>query len=186
MAVSILPLKMLSISFLYINLLNCLPFYPLDGGRLVETLFFRQNNIIRLVFGIISIIALCGLALFNPIMFIVPMLIGLELYNEYKHQKIRSYLEQEKINYHLSYEQLPDRSYWLIRDCLIFSFPKKYAGVPPGVYQYSVAEPLILQHVNSVLQANIQNDMNLFKKILILLAYIASFIAPVILMIRFA
>jgi Zn-dependent protease len=179
-------LKMLAISFLYINLLNCLPFYPLDGGRLVETLFFRQNQIIRLVFGIISIIALGYLALFNPIMFIVPVLVALELYNEYRHQKIRSYLDHEKINYHLSYEQLPDRNYWLIRDCLIFSFPKKYAGVQPGVYQYSVAEPLILQHVNSVLQTNIQNDMSLLKKLLILLVYIASFIVPVILMIRFA
>jgi len=28
-------LKMLSNSFLLINLLNCLPFYPLDGGRLI-------------------------------------------------------------------------------------------------------------------------------------------------------
>jgi Zn-dependent protease len=179
-------LKMLAISFLYINLLNCLPFYPLDGGRLVEALFFRQNNVIRLVFGIISIIALCFLALYNPIMFIVPALIALELYNEYKHQKIRTYLDQEKINYHLSYEQLPDKSYWLIRDCLIFSFPKKYAGVQPGLYQYSAAEPLIVQHVNSVLQVNIKNDMNLLKKLLILLVYIASFIAPIFLMIRFA
>src|SRR4051794_20012599 len=35
-------IAMLANSFLFINVLNLLPFYPLDGGRLIETLFFRE------------------------------------------------------------------------------------------------------------------------------------------------
>src|SRR4051812_36335112 len=46
--------RMLAYSFLLINLLNCLPFHPLDGGRLIETLFFKENYLIHMVFGIIS------------------------------------------------------------------------------------------------------------------------------------
>jgi Zn-dependent protease len=175
-------LKMLGNSFLFINLLNCLPFYPLDGGRLIETLFFRQNHIIRLVFGVISIICLSFLFLYSMslVMLIVPALIGLELYNENKHQKIRDYLRNERIDYHIDYKNLPDKDYWLIRDCLLFSFPKKYAGVPPGEYRYSVAEPLIIQHINSVLQIRLIYDLNIVQQILILLLYIASFISPFI------
>jgi stage IV sporulation protein FB len=84
-------LKLLANCFLIINLLNCLPFYPLDGGRLIETLFFRENYTIRLVFGIISIIALVVLfiASFSPLLLLIPLFIGFELYNEHKHQKIR-------------------------------------------------------------------------------------------------
>lgn len=174
--------KMLANSFLFINLLNCLPFYPLDGGRLIETLFFKQNHVIRLVFGIISIIGLGSLFFFSQsiIMLIVPVLIGLELYNDNKHQKIRDYLMHEKINHYTDYKNLPDKDYWLIRDCLLFSFPKKYVGVSPGVYQYSVAEPLLIQHINAVLQVNINHDLSIIKRLVVLLFYIFIFIAPVV------
>jgi stage IV sporulation protein FB len=172
--------RLLANAFLVINLLNCLPFYPLDGGRLIETLFFRQNFIIRLVFGIISIVCLAIIFVASPFMLIVPVLIGLELYNESKHQKIRDYLKNEGINFRVDYNDLPDKDYWLIRDCLLFSFPKKYAGIQPGVYEYSMAEPLIVQHINAVLQVNIEYDLGLFKKILILLFYVACIVLPLI------
>jgi stage IV sporulation protein FB len=180
-------LTMLANSFLIINLLNCLPFYPLDGGRLVETLFFRENYIIRLVFSIISIIALLFLFLFmfNPILLIIPFMIALELYNEHKHQKIRDYLRQEKINYHADYANLPDKDYWLIRDCLILSFPKKYNSVIAGKHEYSLIEPVLVQHIISVLQVNLKQDLNPFKRILMLLFYIASFVTPIILVLLY-
>jgi len=175
--------KMLCYTFLVINLLNCLPFFPLDGGRLVETLFFRENYIIRLVFSIISIIALLILfiAMSNPVLLVIPAIIAMELYNEHKHQKIRDYLRQEKINYHSEYANLPDKDYWLIRDCLIFSFPKKYNSLTPGRYEYSVIEPVIVQQISSVLQVNLKLDLNIFKRILVLVFYIAVFVGPIIL-----
>ena len=173
-------LKVLANSFLIINLLNCLPFYPLDGGRLMETLFFRENYVIRLVFGIISIVALLFMCLYNPLLIIIPALIGLELYNENKHQKIREYLKQERINYHLDYASLSDKNYWLIRDCLLFSFPKKYIGISAGKYDYTAAEPILIQHVSSVLQVNLKFYLSTFFRILVLLFYMAVFIAPVI------
>ncbi len=170
-------------SFLVINVLNCLPFYPLDGGRLVETLFFKENYTIRLVFGIISIIALTFLFIFmyNPILLIIPVMIGLELYNEHKHQKIRDYLRQEKINYHTDYTNLPDRDYWLIRDCLIFSFPKKYSGVIAGTHEFSAIEPVIVQQIISVLQVNLKLDLTVFKRLVVLILYIAAFFGPILL-----
>jgi stage IV sporulation protein FB len=175
--------RMLSNAFLVINLLNCLPFYPLDGGRLIETLFFKENYTIRLVFSIISMIALLLLFVYflSPVLLIVPALIGLELYNENKHQKIRDYLKHERINYRIDYNGLPDKNYWLIRDCLLLSFPKKYIGVMPGKHEYSLAEPLIVQHINKILQVNLKADLNLFKQMFVLLFYIFIFIAPIIL-----
>jgi stage IV sporulation protein FB len=175
-------ITMLANSFLIINLLNCLPFYPLDGGRLIETLFFKENHIIRLVFGIISMMALLILFLvfFSPVLLIIPVLIGLELYNENKHQKIRDYLKQEKINYRTDYAALPDKDYWLIRDCLIFSFPKKYASLVPGKYEYSILEPLIIQHINSVLQVNLDSDLKPFHRFLVVLFYLLLFVAPIV------
>lgn len=174
-------LKMLANSFLIINLLNCLPFHPLDGGRLIETLFFKENHLIRLVFGFISIAALLILFLlyFSPFLLIIPALIGFELFNENKHQKIRDYLRQEKINYFTDYQNLPDKNYWLIRDCLLFSFPKKYYGTEPGKHEYSALEPVIVQHINSILQVNLKFDLNFLRGLIILLIYFIAIVTPI-------
>lgn len=173
-------IKMLATSFLYINLLNCLPFYPLDGGRLMEALFFKHNHVIRLVFGIISIMALGLLFLYSPIMLIVPAMVALELYNENKHQKIRDYLDGEKIEYHTDYKNLDDKNYWLIRDCLILSFPKKYGMLNAGNYQYSPVEGMIIQHVNAVLRVNLTDDLGVAKRVAILVFYLAITIIPLV------
>jgi stage IV sporulation protein FB len=176
-------LKMLANSFLFINLFNLLPIYPLDGGRLLETLFFKQNHLIRLIFGILSIMALVTLFVFSKslIMLIVPIMMGIELYNEHKNEKIRQYLKQENIDYQIAYKELPDKYYWLIRDCILFSFSKKFNGVQPGHYQYSVMEPVLMQQVNHVLQIHLIKDLNLLKRLLFLILYLSSLILPLIL-----
>lgn len=177
--------QMLANTFLILNLLNSLPVYPLDGGRLVETLFFRENHLIRLVFGIISIVVLLVLCLvlMNPFLIIIPIMIGLELYNETKHQKIREYLRQENISYFSEYEDLPDRTYWTIRDAILFSFPKKYRGLQPGKMEYSAFEPLLVQHVGAVLQINLKADLNLFSRLMVFFLYLASLIGPLFLVV---
>jgi stage IV sporulation protein FB len=175
-------LKMLTNCFLYINLFNLLPIYPLDGGRIIETLFFKQNYYIRLVFGIISIILLAAIfATASTFMIIVPIFMGIELFNESKNQKIRNILKSENINYHQEYPALSNKEYWLIRDCILFAYPKKFAGLQPGVYQYSIIEPLIIQQVNTILQINLIHDLNVLKQVLFLLLYIASIAVPLIL-----
>lgn len=173
--------RVLSYSFLIINLLNCLPFHPLDGGRLIETLFFRENFVIHMVFGIISIMALTVIAVisWSFILLLVPFLIGLELYNESKYQKIREYLRQEGMDHRTDYASLSDRDYWLIRDCLIFSFPKRYAALQAGKYEYSILEGVIIQHINGVLQTRLIADLKGLRRLAVLLFYLLIFIGPI-------
>lgn len=176
-------LKMLSNTFLFINLFNLLPIFPLDGGRLLEALFMKQNHIIRLVFGIISVMILVVLFIlsFNLILLLVPALMVWELYNETKNQKIRDYLRQERLDYQLEYQHLSDRSYWLIRDCILFSYPKKYQGVLPGQYSYSIAEPLLMQQVNAILQINLRLDLGALGQALTLILYLVVLIGTPVL-----
>ena len=173
--------KMLYQTFLVINLLNLLPFHPLDGGRLLETLFFKDNFVIRLAFGIVSILALLAMFLFinSPVLIIVPFLIAFELYNENKLQKIRTYLKEEKIDFYIDYENLSNKNYWLIRDCLLLSFPRKYKGMSPGNYEYSIVESLLVQQTKSVLQPNLKFDIKIFGRILVMIFYVFILIAPI-------
>ncbi|MEI6020146.1 MAG: site-2 protease family protein [Bacteroidota bacterium] len=175
-------IKMLYQTFLVINLLNCLPFHPLDGGRLIETLFFKENFVIRLAFGIFSILALLLMFLFlySPVLLVVPVLIGLELFNENKLQKIRKYLKEERVDVYIDYNELSDKNYWLIRDCLLMSFPKKYRGLQAGQYEYSVYESMLIQQTKTVLQPNLKFDLGVFGKIVWMLFYLFIFIAPIV------
>ncbi len=176
-------IKLLANTFVFINLFNLLPIYPLDGGRFLENLFLKNNFVIRVVFTIISVFGLIILIILsgNFIMLLVPGIMIFELYNEIKNQKIREYLDQEKIGYKTEYVSLADRSYWLIRDCILFSFQKKYAAVKPGFYQYSVMESMLLHHVTTILKADFKDDLSSFQKGAFLFIYfLFLIILPVI------
>ncbi|MCD6017918.1 MAG: peptidase [Bacteroidetes bacterium] len=167
-------LEMLGNIFFVLNLFNLLPFVPLDGGRLLETLFVHQNHAIRVVFTILSIIAMTLLAILaqSIILLILPAFMVFDLIMKVKNQKIKEYLDHEKINYVVDYSDLPDTSYWTIRDCIILSFNKRYAAVEAGVHKYSILEGSLMQHVISVLEIPFIKDIKTFGKILMVLLYI--------------
>lgn len=174
--------KMLSTTFIAINYFNLLPFYPLDGARIVDTLFSKDNFIIRTVFGIISIICLLGIGILTQsfMLLVIPILIGLEIYNESKNEKVRNYLKTENIDYKVDYNELNDKDYWLIRDCILYQFRKKYAIAEPGIYQYSLIEPVLINHIRSILQTKVIYNINGIYKLLSLLIYISLIVVPII------
>lgn len=171
-------LEMLGHIFLFLNLFNLLPFIPLDGGRLFETLFLGYNYTLRLVFTIISIIALVFIALSYKsfILIIIPVSMVFDLIMEAKNQKIREYLKQENINYIIDYEDLPHKDYWTIRDCILLSFSKRYGGIQAGVHNYSMIEGGLMQHVISILKTPFTKDINVFGKILLVIIYLVFLI----------
>ena len=167
-------IHMLGNIFLFLNLFNLLPFVPLDGGRLLETLFINHNHVLRVVFTIISIIALAILAVITESLFfvIIPVSMIFDLIMEIKNQKIRNYLDQEHINYTINYKELPDKDYWTIRDCILLSFSKRYAAIEPGVQSYSLLEGGIIQHISTVLKTPFIKDLKLLEKIGIVITYL--------------
>lgn len=172
-------IEMLRNIFLILNLFNLLPFVPLDGGRLVETLFSAKNHIIKMVFTIISILFLVLLAINSKSVFfiVVPIAMIFDLIMEFKNQKIRTYLNQENINYTTNYEDLPDNDYWTIRDCILLAFNKRYSGVEAGVHKYSAIEGSLIQHVTSILKQPFKKDLGVIGIILTVLAYIGIWFA---------
>lgn len=174
--------QILSNTFIAINFFNLLPFYPLDGGRIVDTLFSKDNFVIRAVFTVISIICLVAIGIVTQSFFllIIPILIGLELYNESKNEKVRDYLKTENIDFKVEYNNLSDKDYWLIRDCILFQFRKKYAIAEPGVYEYSIIEPVLVKHVSSVLQTKVIYNIKGIAKVFSILLYVALIVVPII------
>jgi stage IV sporulation protein FB len=172
--------EMLGEIFMGLNFFNLLPFMPLDGGRLLETIFIKQNHSIRVVFTVISILFLLFFTLMfqNPFFLIIPISMVFELISEIKNQKIREYLTQEHINYITEYKNLPDKDYWIIRDCILLSFHRRYAMVQAGVYQYTLIEANIMQHVSSIIKTPVTKDLKMIGKILLLIVFFAFLCVP--------
>ncbi len=176
-------LIMLANIFLFLNLFNLLPFIPLDGGRLLEVLFLKQNHIIRIVFTIISIIVIIIFSIWSKNIFflIIPLSMIFELLTEIKNEKIRDYLSAENIHFKLNYNDLPDKDYWIIRDCILLSFGKRYQGVQAGIHEYSIMEGAIVNHISSILKTPFIKDIKWLEKLAILLTYLFFMIAiPII------
>lgn len=174
-------LEMLGNIFVGLNFFNLLPFMPLDGGLLLENLFINHNYIIKLVFTILSIVLLLLFAIWFRYLFflIIPISMVLELIIEFKNQRIRDYLNQEHINCVTTYGDLPDKNYWLIRDCILLSFNKRYSMVKAGDHQYTIIEGTLMKHVMSIIKSPITSDLKIIGKIVMLLVLLGFLILPV-------
>ncbi len=53
----------LALMFIFLNVFNLLPVSPLDGGQMLETLFFRTNRVVQTIFLALSSIVMLVLVL---------------------------------------------------------------------------------------------------------------------------
>lgn len=166
--------------FLFINVMNLLPLDPLDGGKLIETLFFSSNESIKRVFLIISIALMVGIA----ILFKMPILaiLGIFMFSRIKLLKsmedIRSRIRVHEIQLVTSYNELTDKDYWLIRkEYLINSKLNKM--IDPNQFESSQFEDRIAMSVRNILITPIEKDIPVGGKIFLLLLWVASLVIPI-------
>jgi Zn-dependent protease len=163
-----------------LNLINLLPIYPLDGGQLLHRLFLDEESWIGKTFVFLSAAFMCWVAVKIPIypLLIFPALMLIRLFTENKIDVIEKKIESQGINIDSSYEDLPDESYWKIRDILVTDHPafKDLSQGPP--YEYSPKEERVMSSIQNLLQRHLIQDVSIAGKIFILLIWIAALAAP--------
>lgn len=165
--------------FLFINVLNLLPLDPLDGGKLIETLFFSSNESIKQVFLIISIVIMVGVGVVFQ-MYILALL-GIFMFSRIKLlqsiSKLRKKISSYKISLVKTYEDLTDKEYWTIRkEYLINSKLNKM--IDPNQFETSQFEDKIAVSVRNILITPIEKDIPVVGKMFLLLLWVASLILP--------
>lgn len=103
----------LGFMFLLLNLFNMLPFLPLDGGRIFDCIFARENLIIRMGLLVMSLLALLAF-IFLTGSFIIGILgLGIvqNMVSTIQMIQTRKQMDQAGLSYRKCYSQLTDEEY---------------------------------------------------------------------------
>lgn len=176
-------LNQVSWILIYLNLLNLLPVYPLDGGQLLNRLFLDNSRIISKIFLLLSIVALTWFALYGGprpfyALLIIPFFLLTRMLTDSHLDKLTRKVEETGFDLDTTYEEISDENYWKIRNVLIrnHSSLKDVPEAPP--YEYSHKEDQIRIMVQNLLQRSIVQDISLAGKIIILIIWVGCFAAP--------
>lgn len=169
----------LSFLFLFLNVVNLLPIDPLDGGQLFKLMVNRKRDLFLLIFALLSSLTLIGFGfLINSWMMIgFGFIMAVKIRSIQRNYIIRKKLDQLNVNYISTYEELPNRSYALIRDVVIEETPslRKYLEISE-----ESNDDVLASHVNSVLIAPINYDVSKIVKIFFVLFWLFSISLPFI------
>lgn len=175
-----LPLEFVAQLLIWANLLNLLPLYPLDGGQLLNRIFFNEDD--RLI--TLSLIASACITAYISIstkfyaLLVIPALIVYRLMHTSNNTQLEKAIEQSGINVNTTYHHLSDKNYWEIRKILIKHIPSLHLVKAGPPYIYDANETKIARLVEAVLQKNLLLDVTPKEKIILALLWISLLAMP--------
>lgn len=172
-----------SLSLIFLNLINLIPVYPLDGGQILNRVFLDENSLLSKIFVFLSIGFLCWIALFGmkppfyPLL-IFPLMMLFRMAGDSKITALEKKLEEEGFHLDISYEDMPDETYWKIRDVLLREHPafRDIPATPP--YEYCDKEEKIMHVIKGLLHRHLIQDLPWPGKVLILATWVTAFASP--------
>src|SRR5215467_10958566 len=148
-------LRTTSVLLIFLNVLNLLPIYPLDGGQLVNRLFLDESKIVGKVFVVLSAVALGYFAIrieFYPLL-VFPAMMLFRLWTESRFDELTKKVEQTGMNLEKTYEDISDEEYWNIRNILIENNYSTFRNINPAPpYEYSSSEDKVVSAIENLLQ----------------------------------
>jgi len=165
---------------IFLNVLNLLPVYPLDGGQLLHRLFLDDYNIPGKIFVVLSVVLMSWVAISSGYLFLLlfPFMMVSKMIGDVQHERIEKKIEAEGIDLMKSYEELTADEYWKLRNAVIKHYPQFKDVNPSPPYEISSKEDQIITTIQGLLQRSLIQDLSLTGKFLILVIWIGFFLAP--------
>jgi Zn-dependent protease len=174
----------LSAVFVLLNMINLLPLDPLDGGQLFRLLVKYDHDLFLMIFSLVSSLILIGIGfIYNSYPLIIfGFLMSFRVRSIQKRYLVRKTLSERDIKYQLTYDELTDMEYARIRSVVIEQNAslKRYKELANAN-----ADKIIAEHVNTVLEIPLIQDTSIFFKLVVILLWLLSFLAPVYLFLEF-
>lgn len=173
-------LLLLSFIFIFVNAINLLPIDPLDGGQILKLLVIRQRDLYLMIFALISSLALIilGLLMKDWLVAGFGFLMGIRVRAMQKNYQLRKDLNELHVNYIVTYEELSNRDYHMIKQVLIKDKP-----VLAELDAYTEeGNSNLAAHVSDLLIPPITQDLSRLSKVFLFLTWIVLFALPIYLL----
>ena len=165
---------------IFLNVLNLLPVYPLDGGQLLHRLFLDDYNILGKIFVFLSAALMSWIAVSTGFFFLLffPVMMVSRMIGDIQHERIEKKIEAEGVDLIKTYDELSAEEYWRIRNLVIKYYPQFKDVKPSPPYEISPKEDQIINIIQGLLQRSLIQDLSLTAKFLILVIWVGFFLAP--------
>ena len=173
----------LAVYLVVINGFNLLPILPLDGGRLVQNLYFKNNDTITRIFLFVSIGALMYYSIYagEYTLLILPFFLVLQLINHFQAMKLKKELTAQNIDPKQTYDQLSDADYWKIRDEMGTRLSNFKNIITPGEHQESGREEVVIKYMRNFLRKPLREDLSPFGLLGFTIVWLAFIVLPIVL-----
>jgi stage IV sporulation protein FB len=165
-----------------LNVLNLIPLDPLDGGNIIETLFFPSSDKAKMFFALGSSLVMIFIGVyfqFWPIL-VFGFLMAFKVRAFQKNKIIHDDLDDMEFDYRKEYKDLTDGEYWTLRRVFLDNNPRIKDVIPEDEPVWE-NEKLIVEQVNQLLRREIKQDLNVFRKIFFFGLMIAAIALPFVL-----
>lgn len=172
----------LSFLFLFLNVINLLPFDPLDGGQLFKLFVRQKRDLFLLLFALLSSLLMIsvGYLIDSWILLAFGLLMSFKVRSFQRNYQLRQILDQQGIDYELNYEDLSDQDYHRLKTVILEENPKlKSMHDAHG----AAVQEVVASHVNAVLSVPITRDASLLFRILLVCSWLLLISLPVFLLI---
>ena len=166
--------------FLGVNLVSLLPLDPLDGGKIIQTMFFHKVQSFNMYFVLMSSILWIGVGYFTDVylLIIFGFMMALKVRSIQKNIAIHDELEEQNVDYEKTYKTLTNREYWKIRSVFLENNPKIKAMIPSGDALWE-NERLLIEQISQILKIKIKKDSSILFNIVIFLIISVAIYFPV-------
>lgn len=146
--------------FVFLNAINLLPLNPLDGGRLIETLFFHNKETLKNIFIGISAAAMVFIAMRYKMytLLILPFALFMRINQNRTTKALKEELAARELDYNKPFSQLTDREYWLIRETVVERLPS-FRNVNGKDYSISPRERQIAEQIKGLAERKVIGDL---------------------------
>lgn len=177
-------LKM-SILFLAINIFSLIPLDPLDGGRIIQALFFPSNQKVKMFFVLGSSVIFIFVGFYSElyVLMLFGFFMAFKVKSIQKNDSIHEELEDQNVDYKKTYNSLTNREYWKIRTVFLEKNPKIRELIPSGDALWE-NEKLLTDQISQILKIELKKDASILFKIIVIMVIGTAIYFPMDLIIR--